>query len=47
MAGLAVWIVAYALIGLGVGASGTSFLALLATASPDAPPGLPPQRLPG
>lgn len=33
---LAVWIVAYALIGLGIGAAGTSFLALLATASPDA-----------
>ncbi|MEX3017333.1 MFS transporter [Gymnodinialimonas hymeniacidonis] len=32
---LAVWIVAYALIGLGIGAAGTSFLALLATASPD------------
>lgn len=36
---LAVWIVAYALIGLGIGAAGTSFLALLATASPDAQKG--------
>jgi len=33
---LAVWIAAYALIGLGIGAAGTSFLALLATAVPDA-----------
>lgn len=32
---LAVWIVAYTLIGFGIGAAGTSFLALLATASPD------------
>lgn len=32
---LAVWIVAYAMIGLGIGAAGTSFLALLATAAPD------------
>lgn len=31
---LAIWIAAYALIGLGIGAAGTSFLALLATASP-------------
>jgi BCD family chlorophyll transporter-like MFS transporter len=36
MAALAVWILAYALIGFGIGAAGTSFLALLATASPDA-----------
>ena len=36
---IAVWIVAYALIGLGIGAAGTSFLALLATASPDAQKG--------
>ncbi len=34
-AALMVWIVAYALIGLGIGAAGTSFLALLATAAPD------------
>lgn len=34
-AALIVWVVAYALIGLGIGAAGTSFLALLATASPD------------
>lgn len=34
-AALAIWIVAYALIGLGIGAAGTSFLALLATAAPD------------
>ena len=33
---LLVWIVAYALIGLGIGAGGTSFLALLTTAAPDA-----------
>ena len=32
---LAVWILAYTLIGFGIGAAGTSFLALLATASPD------------
>ncbi|MBY5990490.1 BCD family MFS transporter [Roseovarius atlanticus] len=32
---IAVWIVAYALIGFGIGAAGTSFLALLATAAPD------------
>ncbi len=32
---LVVWIIAYALIGLGIGAAGTSFLALLATAAPD------------
>ncbi len=32
---LIVWIIAYALIGLGIGAAGTSFLALLATAAPD------------
>jgi hypothetical protein len=35
------WIAAYAAIGLGIGAAGTSFLALLATAAPDdarAPP---------
>ncbi|MBM2575515.1 MFS transporter [Jannaschia sp. Os4] len=35
-AALAVWTVAYLAIGLGVGAAGTSFLALLATAVPDA-----------
>lgn len=35
-AALAVWIIAYALIGLGIGAGGTSFLALIATAAPDA-----------
>ncbi|WP_224816629.1 BCD family MFS transporter [Hasllibacter sp. MH4015] len=34
-AALVVWIIAYALIGLGIGAAGTSFLALLATASDD------------
>ena len=34
-AALAIWIVAYAAIGLGIGAAGTSFLALLATAAPD------------
>ena len=34
--GLVLWIVAYALIGLGIGASGTSFLAMLAEASDDA-----------
>jgi BCD family chlorophyll transporter-like MFS transporter len=33
---LTFWIVAYAAIGLGIGAAGTSFLALLATAAPDA-----------
>lgn len=32
---ISVWIVAYALIGFGIGAAGTSFLALLATAAPD------------
>lgn len=32
---LAVWALAYIAIGLGVGAAGTSFLALLATASPE------------
>lgn len=32
---LAVWVLAYIAIGLGVGAAGTSFLALLATASPE------------
>ncbi|MEM1021735.1 MAG: MFS transporter [Pseudomonadota bacterium] len=32
---LTTWIVAYALIGFGIGAAGTSFLALLATAAPD------------
>ncbi len=32
---LAVWILAYAAIGFGIGAAGTSFLAFLATASPD------------
>lgn len=32
---LLVWVIAYALIGLGIGAAGTSFLALLATASPN------------
>ncbi|MEM7242531.1 MAG: BCD family MFS transporter [Pseudomonadota bacterium] len=32
----ATWIVAYALIGFGIGAAGTSFLALLSTASTDA-----------
>jgi BCD family chlorophyll transporter-like MFS transporter len=32
---LAVWVAAYVLIGLGVGAAGTSFLALLACAAPD------------
>jgi BCD family chlorophyll transporter-like MFS transporter len=31
---LVVWVLAYAAIGLGVGAAGTSFLALLATAAP-------------
>lgn len=31
---LGIWIVAYALIGLGIGAAGTSFLALLAVAAP-------------
>ena len=35
-AALAVWTAAYVAIGLGVGAAGTSFLALLATAAPDA-----------
>jgi BCD family chlorophyll transporter-like MFS transporter len=34
-AALIVWIIAYTLIGLGIGAAGTSFLALLATAAPD------------
>ncbi|WP_110553642.1 PucC family protein [Pseudaestuariivita atlantica] len=33
---LAIWVAAYIAIGLGIGAAGTSFLALLATASPDA-----------
>ena len=33
---LAVWVLAYAAIGLGVGAAGTSFLALLAIAAPEA-----------
>ena len=32
---LMVWIIAYAAIGLGIGAAGTSFLALLATGAPD------------
>ena len=32
---LALWILGYAAIGLGIGAGGTSFLALLATAAPD------------
>lgn len=32
---LFVWVLAYALIGFGIGAAGTSFLALLATAAPD------------
>ncbi|MEO1140393.1 MAG: BCD family MFS transporter [Pseudomonadota bacterium] len=32
---IATWILAYALIGFGIGAAGTSFLALLATAAPD------------
>lgn len=32
---LIVWIFAYAFIGFGIGAAGTSFLALLATAAPD------------
>lgn len=35
-AALALWIVSYAAIGLGIGAAGTSFLALLATAADDA-----------
>ncbi|KIT14894.1 MFS transporter [Jannaschia aquimarina] len=34
-AALAVWVIAYTVIGLGIGAAGTSFLALLATAAPD------------
>jgi BCD family chlorophyll transporter-like MFS transporter len=34
-AALIAWVIAYALIGFGIGAAGTSFLALLATASPD------------
>lgn len=34
-AALAIWIVSYAAIGLGIGAAGTSFLALLATAAAD------------
>jgi MFS transporter, BCD family, chlorophyll transporter len=38
LAGLALAMVAYALIGLGVGASGTSLLALLATTTAAAPP---------
>ncbi|MEM9850563.1 MAG: MFS transporter [Pseudomonadota bacterium] len=33
---IAVWVLAYGAIGLGIGAAGTSFLALLATAVPDA-----------
>lgn len=33
---LMVWVLAYVLIGFGIGAAGTSFLALLATAAPDA-----------
>ena len=33
---LAAWVLAYAGIGLGIGAAGTSFLALLATAAPEA-----------
>ncbi|MGR3502052.1 MFS transporter [Pseudaestuariivita sp.] len=33
---LIIWIAAYVFIGLGIGAAGTSFLALLATAAPDA-----------
>ncbi|MEM7752862.1 MAG: PucC family protein [Pseudomonadota bacterium] len=32
---LAIWILAYTAIGFGIGAAGTSFLALLATAAPD------------
>ncbi|MEM8824825.1 MAG: MFS transporter [Pseudomonadota bacterium] len=32
---LAVWVLAYAAIGIGIGAAGTSFLALLATAAPE------------
>lgn len=32
---LIIWIIAYAAIGLGIGAAGTSFLALLATGAPD------------
>ncbi|MBC6442218.1 MAG: BCD family MFS transporter [Rhodobacteraceae bacterium] len=32
---LAIWVVAYTAIGLGIGAAGTSFLALLASAAPD------------
>jgi BCD family chlorophyll transporter-like MFS transporter len=32
---LIIWVAAYAAIGLGIGAAGTSFLALLATAAPD------------
>lgn len=32
---LVVWVLAYAAIGFGIGAAGTSFLALLATAAPD------------
>ena len=32
---LVIWIIAYALIGFGIGAAGTSFLALLAAASPE------------
>jgi BCD family chlorophyll transporter-like MFS transporter len=32
---LAVWVLAYMAIGFGIGAAGTSFLALLATAAPD------------
>ncbi|MEO1679056.1 MAG: PucC family protein [Pseudomonadota bacterium] len=35
-AALAVWMLAYIGLGLGIGAAGTSFLALLATAAPDA-----------
>ena len=33
---LLVWVLAYGAIGIGIGAAGTSFLALLATAAPDA-----------
>jgi len=35
MLALVIWLLAYAAIGLGIGAAGTSFLALLATAAPD------------
>jgi BCD family chlorophyll transporter-like MFS transporter len=33
---IGIWVVAYVAIGMGIGAAGTSFLALLATAAPDA-----------